>query len=119
MQHRSSIACPHCRAAMPRISVWQSIPGKGHPNYTCGECHKPAWFPLGTRVLAMLAMAGVLLATTWFALSLRGRETDSPAAMVITMILLICAGGLASAWVAGAICAQSSFLVRGNFGSAR
>lgn len=119
MRRPATIRCPHCGAAVPRLSAWQSMPAKGRPNYHCTECGEPAWIPMGTRIFAVLVSALILLVSLSWIFSLRELDTRHPAAMAILIFVLLCAAILASTWVTGAICARTAYLVRSNFESSR
>ncbi len=116
---RFELPCPHCGVRLPRISVWQSVPSKGRPNYHCAECGEDAWFPLGTRVFAMLSMVLVLAVVWTFTFALFEMETRHPATMVTVIFVLLGGGLLAAVWTAGRVCAGSSYLVRSNYESTR
>lgn len=116
---RPELPCPHCGARLPRITVWQSVPSKGLPNYHCNECGEDAWFPLGTRLVAMVAMC-VVIGVIWvFTFALFEMDTRHPAIMGMVIFALLGGGVLASVWIAGWVCSGSSYLVRSNFESVR
>ena len=118
--HRSNtVCCPHCGAAMPRISVWQSIPGEGRPNYHCSDCGEDAWFPFGTRLLANFAMLLVIslgLAPTFGMFEM---ETRHPMLMSMARFMLLGFTILAGVWTSGRVCVGSAYLVRSNYESMR
>lgn len=101
------LACPHCSAALQK-AWWRCMPSvvPGDPDFTCGTCGKPSFFPTNMRfmgfVLGIWSMAVVFL--IW--------KSTKPDPYNVPYFVLVMLVSFVAYWIASAlVCAGSSRLI--------